>query len=115
MTSAVYDRVAAALLAEAHRIEIEKRPGYTLGNEDVLKNFKRIAESTGLTPGQVWAVYASKHFQAICAIMCAPELPVSEAPLGRFADLLNYLRLGFALLNDDAVETKLSSPPEKDA
>lgn len=95
-----YERVTSALLSEARRIEDAKRPGYTGGDVDVLANFKRVADRTGLTPGQVWAVYLNKHIDAINAIMCQPGLPVSEEPLGRFADGINYLRLGFALLEE---------------
>ena len=99
-----YDANALNLLTEAHAIETAKRPGYTVGSADVLRNFKAVADRTGLTPGQVWAVYASKHFDAITSIMARPDLPVSEAPLGRFADAINYLKLGYALFNerDDA-------------
>lgn len=88
------------LLREAERIETEKRPGYVIGREDVLANFKTVAERTGCTVGQVWAAYFLKHIDAITAITCKPDLPVSEAPLGRFADAVNYLKLGWALLAD---------------
>lgn len=68
-----------------------------MGNQDVLHNFKTVAQRVGVTPGQVWAVYFLKHIDAITSIMCAPDLPVSEAPIGRFADAVNYLKLGYAL------------------
>jgi len=97
MTQSEYDRIANELLAEAKAIEEAKRPGYTLGSEDVLANFKRVAERSNLTPGQVWNVYALKHMDSISSIMTKPGLPVSEAPLGRFADMINYIRLGYAL------------------
>lgn len=97
-----YEALSTDLLEHARGIERAKRPGYTAGSVDVLKNFKAVADRTGLTPGQVWAVYASKHFDAITSIMARPDLPVSEAPLGRFADALNYLKLGLALLRERA-------------
>jgi len=46
------------------------------------------------------AVYFLKHIDAILAIMTRPDLPVSEAPIGRFADALNYLELGWGLLSE---------------
>ena len=95
-----YQRVSAELDAEAHRIEDSKRPGYTVGSVDVLANFKRVAERTGLTVGQAWAVYFLKHIDAITSIMTRPELPVSEEPIGRFSDAINYLHLGWAILDE---------------
>lgn len=100
MTTADYDKVGDELIALARAIETAKRPGYTVGSEDVLANFKRVADRAGITVGQAWAVYFLKHIDAITAIMTRPDLPVSEAPPGRFADAVNYLRLGFAILQE---------------
>lgn len=97
MTPEQYQTVAGELVDLARSIEDSKRPGYTIGNSDVLHNFKSVAARLGLTPEQCWAVYFSKHTDAICAIMARPDLPVAEAAPGRFADCVNYLRLGFAL------------------
>lgn len=97
MTRDVYERVAAEILAEARSIEDAKRPGYTIGSEDVLANFKRVADRAGVSVGQAWAVYFLKHIDAICSVMTKPELPCAEAPVGRFADAINYLRLGWAI------------------
>ena len=93
-----FDVASRALLAEAARIQTAKRPGYTLGNTDVLHNFKSVADRVGITPAQAWAVYATKHYDAILSGMCRPDLPVAEALLGRFADLVNYAQLGWGLL-----------------
>lgn len=102
MTTDDYDRVAGELLALAREIETNKRPGYTVGSVDVLANFKRVADRAGITVGQAWAVYFLKHIDAITSIMTRPDLPVSEAPCGRFADAVNYLRLGWAILEERA-------------
>lgn len=107
MNTERYTIIARDLWIEAENIESAKRPGYTLGNEDVLRNFKAVAERIGVTPEQAWAVYFLKHIDAITAIMAKPELPVSEAPLGRFADAINYLKLGYALLS----ERSAAAPP----
>src|SRR6478672_3437147 len=87
-------------MALAREIETAKRPGYTVGSGDVLANFKAAALRAGITPEQAWVVLVSKHFDAVTAIMAHPHLPVSEAPAGRFADGVNYLRLGWALLSE---------------
>lgn len=100
MNTADYDKVADELMMLAREIETAKRPGYTVGSVDVLANFKRVAERAGITTEQAWAVYFLKHIDAIMAIMTKPDLPVAEEPPGRFADAINYLRLGFAILKE---------------
>lgn len=100
MNTGDYDKIADGLLALAREIETSKRPGYTGGSVDVLANFKRTAERAGVTVGQAWAVFFLKHIDAITSIMTKPDLPVSEEPPGRFADAINYLRLGFAILKE---------------
>lgn len=117
MNQADYDAIARALLYEADSIENAKRPGYTLGNEDVLRNFKQAAERAGITPGQAWTVYFLKHIDAITSMMTRPDLPVAEAPLGRFSDAINYLKLGYALLkeHDEATTSSRPMPPSQPA
>lgn len=100
MTTTDYDNIADELFALARDIETAKRPGYTVGSADVLANFKRVADRAGISVGQAWAVYFLKHVDAITSIMTKPELPVSEEPPGRFADAVNYLRLGYAILKE---------------
>lgn len=100
MTQTEYDEVADGLLELARKIEDAKRPGYTGGSVDVLENFKGAGTRAGITPEQAWAVLFLKHVDAIMSIMTKPELAVSEAPPGRFADGVNYLRLGYALLEE---------------
>ncbi len=100
MTQADYDRVSAGLTALAQSIQTSKRPGYTSGHVDVLQNFKHVAARAGITPEQAWLTYFLKHVDAVTTIMSRPDLPVSEAPPGRFADAINYLHLGYALLQE---------------
>lgn len=100
MNQTDYDEVADGLLQLAREIEDAKRPGYTGGSVDVLANFKGVAARAGITTEQAWAVYFLKHIDAIMSIMTKPDLAVSEAPAGRFADAVNYLRLGFAILHE---------------
>lgn len=100
MTTEQYDAIANELMTLARDIETSKRPGYTVGSVDVLANFKHVAERIGISTEQAWLVYFLKHIDAITAIMGKPDLPVSEAPPGRFADAINYLRLGYAILQE---------------
>jgi hypothetical protein len=110
MNQSTFDRVADELLREAATIQTAKRPGYTMGNEDVLRNFKQAGERAGVTPEQAWAVYFLKHIDAITSVMTRPDLPVAEAPLGRFSDAINYLQLGYALLKERDQATTNSKP-----
>lgn len=102
MNQTDYDTLASGLMALAREIEMSKRPGYTVGSVDVLANFKAVAARSGITTEQAWCVYFLKHIDAIVTIMTKPDLPISEAPPGRFADAINYLRLGFAILAERA-------------
>lgn len=100
MTLSQYNDTASNLLREADKIANAKRPAYTLGNEDVLYNFKSVAARMGITPMQAWGVYFNKHIDAINSMAKDPALPQAEAIIGRFADAINYLQLGFVLLGD---------------
>src|SRR5690606_26128816 len=105
MTHDQYLAAKDLLLRTAEDIESSKRPAYTIGSEDVLANFKRIAERTGQEPGQVLATYMLKHVDAVTSALCRPDLPQAEAILGRFADLINYAKLGYALIEERAGKT----------
>ena len=77
----------------------EKGADYTQQSDDVHHNFKIVAEQLGLTPLQVWAVYAEKHWLAIMTYIKHGAL-ASEPIESRFRDLGNYLLLGEGLLED---------------
>ena len=100
MTEQRYTEVSTLLIETAKEIENAKRPGYTRGEADVLTNFKDVAQRVGVTPMQAWAVYFLKHVDAITSVAKNPDIPQAEAIEGRFADAVNYLKLGWALLND---------------
>lgn len=70
------------------------------GGHDVLGNFRSVATETGVSPFQVWLVFANKHYRSISqAIRTNPWEPVekSEGMQGRITDLINYLFLLRAL------------------
>jgi hypothetical protein len=82
------------------RIVEKKRPEYTHGREDVLYNFKSVAEECGISPLQSWYTYARKHVASIAQYCKHPALPMSEPISGRIADLMNYLELLQAIIED---------------
>jgi len=99
-----YERHVYELLDLAYRIEEAKRPGYTQDCDDVAVNFKKAAEMTGTTPLQTWGVYFYKHVAAILSYAKDPNIPQAEDLDGRFADAINYLKLGFHMIQQEKEE-----------
>ncbi|HSH24824.1 MAG TPA: hypothetical protein VLA13_04725 [Massilibacterium sp.] len=94
-----YEKLIEDFTNKRKGVSESKREDYTRGDKtDVLKNFKTVAEATGLDPLQVWMVYAHKHWDAICAYV--QNHTESEPIEGRFGDLAVYLELGWGLIND---------------
>ena len=75
------------------QLEVQKGEEYVRGSGDRLANFKRIAESLGLTPLQVWAVYANKHWDALLNYIRTGSVKSNEPIESRVDDLTVYLRL----------------------
>jgi len=96
-----YDELAAELDALANSIAASKRPGYTQGHVDVLHNFKASAARYGTTPLQAWGVQFDKQILSIATRVSKPEIRQGEAMATRFADAINYLKLGWALMVDE--------------
>ena len=95
-----YEKCVEELELLARTIEDSKRPGYTQANGDVLANFRKAAELSGTTPMQAWSVYFYKHVAAIMSYAKDPTIPQAENIEGRFADALNYLKLGFYIIKE---------------
>lgn len=77
------------------------------GTEDALANFKRHAESLGLQPEQIWAVYASKHWDAVMTY-CRHGQVKSEPIQGRLDDVILYCFLQLALVEERAKDERAS-------
>lgn len=80
--------------------EINRTKGHDYaGDEDALANFKRNAAALGLTPAQVWGVYAGKHWDAITTFV--REGDVKSEPIdGRLHDLILYSFLLLGLIRE---------------
>lgn len=63
-------------------------------DDDALSNFKEEAIEIGITPEQVWHIFANKHWRAI-GTYCREGDVASEPIEGRIHDLILY---GFLLL-----------------
>lgn len=109
MIATRYRELAAALLLEAARIEEAKRPAYTIGSDNVLANFESVGDRVRVCcpecahrfpigGGPALAVYLLKHADAVLSALCDSTIPQGEPVLGRFADLVNYTKLGYAIV-----------------
>jgi hypothetical protein len=82
----------------------KKKGGEYAGDHDRLENFKRNGERLGLPMEVIWAVYASKHYDAItqyCADVLAGKTRTRmESLAGRADDLIVYLMLFKAILQE---------------
>jgi hypothetical protein len=100
MTHDELTTVIDATFDEIRRLRTTKGKDYSRGEEDTLSNFKRHAEALDITPFHVWAVYASKHWDAIMSF-CKYGQVESEPIDGRIDDALTYLLLLKGLIEDE--------------
>ena len=100
MTKNKYKRLRSDLLKLSESIMNEKQPEYTNNNADILNNFKTTAEALKITPIEVWAVFFHKHTQSIMTHAQNSKTKMSEPIEARYADLINYITLGLAILQD---------------
>lgn len=87
------------LLSKAEKIREVKNADYSRGNiTDMNAAFKEMANEVGITPLQVWSVFAKKHFKAIDSfIKFGSE---SEPIEGRIIDAMNYLLILNSLIKE---------------
>tara|TARA_R110000751_G_scaffold80003_2_gene161265 strand:- start:23 stop:421 length:399 start_codon:yes stop_codon:yes gene_type:complete len=104
-----YDESAHELLNLAQEIEESKRPAYTQDSPDVLANFKKAAEMTGTTPMQCWGAYFYKHVAAILSYAKDPDIEQAEPLDSRFADAINYLKLGYHMVREEQIEQEFNN------
>lgn len=99
MTSEDFNALVETARKRQDALLFAKGADYTRRSPDRLSNFKRNAEAIGLTPIQVWAVYAGKHWDAIMSFIKSGKSE-SESIESRFDDLTNYLYLLEGLLKE---------------
>lgn len=101
MTYQDFDELSEELIEEAIEVSQSKRKDYTVGSEDALKNFKSVAERTGISPMQVLGIYMMKHQDAIANYIKSQGQSESEPIKYRIIDNINYLLLLWGLINDE--------------
>lgn len=84
-------------------IETNEKKGkdYAPGS-DILENFYRVADVTGVDAMTVWGVYVTKHCEAIRAFVMKCKLE-SEPIDSRLVDVLVYAALGYFILEREGV------------
>lgn len=81
-------------------VDINKKKGNDYaGDEDAFRNFKEVAERSGLTPSQVWSVYFHKHMMAIETFIRDGKVE-SEAIEERIKDAILYLFLLHGMIQE---------------
>lgn len=94
--------------------DLNKRKGKDYaGDDDALLNFKQEATALGLTPEQVWGVYASKHFHAIQSY-CKNGQVESEPIEERIKDIIVYSFLLMGLVEEKKKPEKKKAAKGKD-
>ena len=92
-----FNRLSNDLLETARAIRDSKRKSYA-PDVDVLANFKTDGERAKVGALGAWRVHFYKQLSAIESFMDHGH--ESEPIKSRFADAINYLLLGYALLHD---------------
>ena len=100
MKQSQYKSIRKELFEMSESIMNKKQPEYTNNNVDILNNFKTTADALKITPIEVWAVFFHKHTQSIMTHAQNNKTKMSEPIESRYADLINYLTLGLAIIKD---------------
>lgn len=107
MDRPTYNALRERLHNDAMDEHLAKSKDYA--TEDVLSNFKIIADLLQVDPLLVWAVYDTKHNLAILRY-CRDRKLDSEAIRGRLIDRLNYTDLLEGLINDPVTTYAVPAP-----
>ena len=97
MTSLEFNVLVDELDSHAQQTMNKKGPEYTVGDEDVLNNFKSTAKKLGVDPLVVWYAYFDKQVSSVAAHASNHDLNKAEPMISRFGDIINYAKLGYAL------------------
>ena len=101
MTQAEFNKLNKAIDKMANDIMGDKGPEYTLMHDDVLNNFKSTAKRLNTSALKVWATYFDKQVNSIFSHVNHANITKAESIDSRFADIINYAKLGLALFKDE--------------
>ena len=85
-----------------------KRVEYTesRGDHDVLENFKATGKDLNLDPLQVLGIFMKKHWSSIINYIKTGRTYSSEKIDGRIMDLIQYLELTYACIEEKRMKDK---------
>lgn len=106
MTQKEFKKLVNELNSYSYDIMTNKRPEYTNENKNVLNNFKTTSNRLNISELQVWGVFFEKQIQSIFAHIKNANLKKSEPINSRFADIINYCYLGYALFKERDAKKK---------
>ncbi len=89
---------------------LTKGKEYRCGDDDVLANFKRLAQRLEIPIEKVWAIYFTKHIDSIINFVKSGKIFSDEGIQGRIDDARNYLMLGRAIF-EEKYKIKLDVQP----
>jgi L-rhamnose mutarotase len=96
-----FNKLNKAIDKMANDIMGDKGPEYTLMHDDVLNNFKSTAKRLNTSALKVWATYFDKQVNSVFAHVNHANVKKAESIDSRFADIINYAKLGLALFKDE--------------
>lgn len=99
MTVQEFEKILQSTFKEVEKLAITKGTDYSKSDTDRLSNFRDNAVEAGITPYQLWYVYAAKHWNAISAFIRRGQVE-SEPVETRVYDEILYLVLLLALKKD---------------
>lgn len=110
-------------LIEETVAEIQKlsklKGGEYAGDYDRLANFRRNAEALGLPMESIWAVYCAKHWDAVMQYIKDKAMGKNRERLepiaGRVDDIIVYMILFKAMLDEEAPSEEAKSPEPETA
>ena len=101
MTQKEFNKLRQQIDLMADHIMRDKGPEYTLMHNDVLNNFKSTANRLNTSALKVWATYFDKQVNSVFAHVNHDNVVKAESIDSRFADIINYAKLGLALFKDE--------------
>ena len=101
MTQKEFNKLRQQIDLMADHIMRDKGPEYTLMHDDVLNNFKSTAKRLNTSALKVWATYFDKQVNSVFAHVNHANVKKAESIDSRFADIINYAKLGLALFKDE--------------
>ena len=99
--SARFEKLWNNAVSHSYKLMVEKGAEYAHGR-DRLDNFRRNGAALGMSKEAVLMIYAGKHWDALQSYVRAGNNSISSEKItGRVLDLINYMYLFLAMLDEN--------------